>query len=790
MVVQLPRIPLVVLDTETTGFVPRVHRVIEFACVGVENGKVLEEYEQLFAAQAVPPHVEVLTRIRTADLQGKPAFEKKRSEILTHLPEHAVIVGQNVNFDLGMLRGEGIDLTDRPWIDTSMLASLVFPELESYSLGYLSTVLGLNHDPPHRALGDVRATLELLSKCWERLLELPPALHASAKEIMGRSAPGYRLLFDALPPPTAKKTPAWIGWKPLEPDASAALPPLTIDAPQAGSVSALEEPIDPRHLHALIDGALRDGKPRWIAVKNLRTILLRFPPNLRREMETNRLRVLRPAQMIFDLAAAQAMAAQKTLTADEATLLLKVSWYKPTYHDDLPVHGGEEAVWNGKLSATDAAPAYVDQFCGVDGVVLLDHRELLQYIDSPQHPAQACLKSNPHIIIDDASMLEDTATRAYGWYCALDDMRAGAEGIATLTRFLDTFQLWIEKVRQFQDIRFMTVSDLRSPEAQGIRELLSGILGIDGLSPQTVRSLGHLQKMMEPENLSSRLAWIEQRQNGSQMLHSVPERIGNYLSQHLFSRFSVTLLVPAGAGSLLPEILPAGIKPRLVFAAGMDEAALTRMLPVSLGAEPSLDAILSEPPAGKTIILLPGKGMIEDLYVKHTERLEALGVTIICQGIGGGQGRMQAEFTAAKAPALWLLTPWMFEGIELAPGTADHLLIKTLPFDHPSHPVLSRRSQHYNDPFGEYSLPRLLHRLFRLLRTYARFRTDAGDARVMDERIGSKSYGKTVRAYLRNFSDGLDDRAPPALASAKPAKKKKPAAEKPPKQSPDQMTMF
>ncbi len=769
---------------------PRVHKVIEFACALAENGKIVEEYEQLLTAPAVPPHVEVLTRIRTADLQGKPTFAEKRDEIASKIPEHAIIVGQNINFDLNMLRGEGIDLMARPWIDTSMLASLVFPELESYSLGYLSDVLHLDHNPPHRALGDVRATLQLLSACWERLLELHAPLLASAKDIMARSSPGYQMLFAALPEATSKKTPAWIAWKAAEPPSDHALSSLTIDVPAIGQVSVAEEPIDPSHLHALLQGAMENPSgTRWIAVKNLRTVLRRLPTPLLEAIEKGTLHVLRPPQMFFDENSAAELGKQLQLTPDEATLLLKISWYQPTFHDDLPVHGGEEAVWNGKIGATDLSPAYVHQFAKTGNTVLVDHRELLRFLDAPAHPAHACMQDLPHMIIDDASMLEDTATKAYGWYCALDDMRAAAQGNDDLTRFLDTLQLWIEKVRQFQDIRYISIGDLQSPEVSGVRSLVQEMLALPGLSAQTVQSLTHLQKMLDPENFASRLAWIEQRQNGSQMLHSVPERIGNYLSRHLFSRFPVTLLAPAGASTMLPEILPLGIKPRLVCASG--DASLLQTLAISLQPTPGLDEILTTPPSGKTVLLLPGKAMIEDLYVKHTERLEAQGITIICQGIGGGQGRMQAEFTAAKAPALWLLTPWMFEGIELPANLVDHLLIKTLPFDHPSHPVISRRSQHYNDPFGEYSLPRVLHRLFRILRTFARFRTATGDVRVMDERIWSKEYGKKVRAYLENFSDDLETQAPVlAPKTAKKPTKPKKKKEQKEKDVPGQMTMF
>jgi DNA polymerase-3 subunit epsilon len=126
--VPLPNLSFTVLDTETTGFIPRTNRVIEFASVRVDTGKIIDRYEELFAIPKndVPPVIQVLTRIRPAALEGKPTFEECKEQILEKIGEDTMIVGQNVSFDIKMLKGEGMDLSDRPWIDTSMLASLVF----------------------------------------------------------------------------------------------------------------------------------------------------------------------------------------------------------------------------------------------------------------------------------------------------------------------------------------------------------------------------------------------------------------------------------------------------------------------------------------------------------------------------------------------------------------------------------------------------------------------------------------------------------------------------------------
>ena len=128
---KLPPLSFAVLDTETTGFVPRANRIIEFACVRVEQGKIAAQFEQLFSIPGtVPDAVRVLTRIGQEEISGKPLLENKREEILGFIGKDTLIIGQNITFDIGMLKGEGIDLSSNPYVDTAMLASLVFPELE------------------------------------------------------------------------------------------------------------------------------------------------------------------------------------------------------------------------------------------------------------------------------------------------------------------------------------------------------------------------------------------------------------------------------------------------------------------------------------------------------------------------------------------------------------------------------------------------------------------------------------------------------------------------------------
>ncbi|MDD5055400.1 MAG: 3'-5' exonuclease [Candidatus Peribacteraceae bacterium] len=331
--------PLLILDTETTGFVPKVHRVMEFACMrtnqsGSADPRTQEIFETLLSLPTdceIPSAIQILTQIRPEDLIGKPTFQEILPTLQALLTPETVIVGQNVQFDLKMLKGEGWDLTDHPWIDTSMLASIVYPELESYSLGYMSTVLGLNHSPKHRALGDVRATAELLGKCVERLEMLPADDLTILQDIAQRGPESYRRLFAALTSSKKKTRPEWLEGARVRHRRAADKQVIELDSSGAEDVRLIAEPPDPQFVPSLIASA--KGKT-WIAVKNIESIL-------RRVDIPETVTVLHPPELLLSKAALKKFLAQDTFTADEMTLLMKIALYEPRVRSDIPVHGEE-----------------------------------------------------------------------------------------------------------------------------------------------------------------------------------------------------------------------------------------------------------------------------------------------------------------------------------------------------------------------------------------------------------------------------------------------------------------
>ena len=152
-------------------------------------------------------------------------------------------------------------------------------------------------------------------------------------------------------------------------------------------------------------------------------------------------------------------------------------------------------------------------------------------------------------------MLEDTATKAFRYTCAIDPLRAAADEGSDLMRFLDLYEIWVEKVRNELDVRYLTEMDLTSPEAKGLRDRLASVLDSE-LTDQARERLQDLQKIMDPIELEGRIVWIEKFRDGDRNLHSVPMDIGNLLWEYLYDACPTTMLLPPGKEEFFTSVIP------------------------------------------------------------------------------------------------------------------------------------------------------------------------------------------------------------------------------------------
>ena len=88
-IMRMPPFPFVVLDTEATGLFPRIDKILELAIVRFEEGEKVAEYSSLYRVdREIPSHIQTLTHIRPADLEGKPLLSEEKAKIEEKSPSY------------------------------------------------------------------------------------------------------------------------------------------------------------------------------------------------------------------------------------------------------------------------------------------------------------------------------------------------------------------------------------------------------------------------------------------------------------------------------------------------------------------------------------------------------------------------------------------------------------------------------------------------------------------------------------------------------------------------------
>ncbi|MFC9329672.1 exonuclease domain-containing protein [Kitasatospora sp. NPDC057015] len=169
-----------VVDVETTGRSPWRHRVVEVAVVLLDEQLRTEaEFATLLdpLGPVGPTHVH---RIAQADVTGAPRFREVAPHLLELLAGR-VLVGHHVTCDRAFLDREfariGVPWPDVPLLCTMHLARAHLPQADGFGLAACVRAAGLGWYPAHTALGDARATADLLRHCI-RARSCPPAAWA------------------------------------------------------------------------------------------------------------------------------------------------------------------------------------------------------------------------------------------------------------------------------------------------------------------------------------------------------------------------------------------------------------------------------------------------------------------------------------------------------------------------------------------------------------------------------------------------------------------------------------
>jgi len=163
-----------VVDVETTGFSPASDRVVEVACVIVQDGHVEHRWSSLVdPGRPIPWRASEVHGITDEDVAQAPSFAEVERELVA-LCADATVVAHNASFDLGFLTA----LQPRPHLCTLALARRAFPHAPNYKNQTLRRYLEVDRDPmlrgleAHRALADALVTAAILLRCLARLAQI------------------------------------------------------------------------------------------------------------------------------------------------------------------------------------------------------------------------------------------------------------------------------------------------------------------------------------------------------------------------------------------------------------------------------------------------------------------------------------------------------------------------------------------------------------------------------------------------------------------------------------------
>ncbi|MGN0031771.1 MAG: PolC-type DNA polymerase III [Candidatus Gastranaerophilaceae bacterium] len=148
----------IVLDTETTGLDYTREKLVEFAAVRLENGKIKDKFQTLINPQQHIRKSSIAIHGITPEMvEDAPTEEAVIPQILKFIGEYP-IVAHNAIFDYSFLneaskRVTGNELKNER-IDTQQMFKEIYPDLEAHGLNALTEKFNVELKDHHRAMGD------------------------------------------------------------------------------------------------------------------------------------------------------------------------------------------------------------------------------------------------------------------------------------------------------------------------------------------------------------------------------------------------------------------------------------------------------------------------------------------------------------------------------------------------------------------------------------------------------------------------------------------------------------
>lgn len=261
--------------------------------------------------------------------------------------------------------------------------------------------------------------------------------------------------------------------------------------------------------------------------------------------------------------------------------------------------------------------------------------------------------------------------------------------------------------------------------------------------------------------------WIEQRGYDSSIaLHAVPLHVGRLLEETLFATKESVVLTSAtlsagGSFDYIRERLGVGEAQTLHVGSPFDYKRSTLLVVPQDIPEPNRPGYqkavqdtlvnLCSATEGRTLALFTSHSAVRATLSAIRPALEANGILVLGQGVDGSRRQLLQTFKTNPRTVL-LGTSSFWEGVDIVGDALSVLVIAKLPFAVPNDPVFAARSEMFDDPFNEYSVPQTILKFKQGFGRLIRSARDRGIVVILDRRVQTKAYGRQFLESLPGYT--------------------------------------
>jgi ATP-dependent DNA helicase DinG len=251
--------------------------------------------------------------------------------------------------------------------------------------------------------------------------------------------------------------------------------------------------------------------------------------------------------------------------------------------------------------------------------------------------------------------------------------------------------------------------------------------------------------------------WIEVKPKDERLsLNAAPLHVGNLITEHIWNTKNAAVLTSAtltthGEFNYLRNRLGAEMADELALGSPFDYESSTLLFvgndmpePNQPNYEQALNrAIASTAIAtgGRMLVLFTSYAALKRVAAGITGPLARENIFVLEQGEGASPNTLLESFKSTERAVL-LGTKAFWEGVDVPGEALSVVVITKLPFDVPTDPLISARSETYEDPFNEYYLPEAILKFRQGFGRLIRTQSDRGVVVILDKRVMTKQYGR------------------------------------------------